>query len=250
MLFDNHRTTFRLLGREPILLSSAARRLAVLERTIQVDLPAAVREWYSLEGASELLTLEGDLYFQPWTIEENTKNLRQRLREQRPLWWVIGDYSSGVCFTAELAAGIDPVVHCLETDGSVIDSGDEWSERSFSAFAFTCCWHQRQEGTVSLFGTEPSFSPPHLDVLMESFDEGPHVLREDAPRERRNPFTDQRMVATRFQFFFFSPEGLVQLRSREDPRVSTTEVRWELFGTDKSALQALASRLKQCGVIS
>ena len=139
-------------------------------------------------------------------------------------------------------------MRCWETDGSPIDWANEWDDRPFSAFVFACCWHKLKDGAASLFGVE-RFGPPHLDMLMESFDEGPHVLREDAPCERRNPFTGHGMAMTRFRFFF-GPEGRVHLRSREDPRVSTTEVRWELFGTDELAVQALATRLKQRGILS
>ena len=111
-------------------------------------------------------------------------------------------------------------------------------------------WQPRAKIASAISGVEPSFDPPRLDMLLESFDVGPHVWRGDAPRERRNPITGQDgMSVTRFQFFFFGPEGLIHLRSRDDPRVSNTEVHWELTATDEPAVQALAFKLKRRGII-
>ncbi len=246
---EHHTTVFRLLRDEPIGSKRAVRELDSLELALGISLPASIREWYSLDGAVERLSMpEENMEFDPLGIAENAKALRRAPQSQ--YHWAVGVYPSGVCYAAPFPGDPDPIVRCWETDGSPIDHADEWCDRPFSAFVFACCWHRLKGDAVSLFGTEPSFDPPHLDMLMESFDEGPHVLRGDAPRERRNSFTGHGMVVTRFQFFFFGSEGLVHLRSREDPRVSTTEVRWELSGTDESTVQALASRLKQCGVIS
>jgi hypothetical protein len=251
MTLDHHHTTFRLLRREPVLSRPAVRRLAALERALRVELPVALREWYSLEGAVQLLDLNDDLlHFEPLTIEENAARLKKSLEKGWPLSWMIGRYSSGVCFSAAFPTGPDPVVRCVETDGSFLDDADEWCDRPFSAFVFGCCWHRLKEGAAAVSGVEPCFEPPHLDMLMESFDAGPHVLRGDAPRERSNPITGQGgMPVTRFQFFFFGREGMIHLWSREDPRVSTTEVRWEVSCADEPGVQALASGLRSRGII-
>ena len=50
-----HQATFDLLGREPTVDSAAVALLDERERVLGIRLPTVVREWYSLEGAVEIL---------------------------------------------------------------------------------------------------------------------------------------------------------------------------------------------------
>jgi hypothetical protein len=250
MALEYHRTAFRLLRCEPVVSKRAVRGMDSLERALGVRLPASIREWYALEGAVEWLSLpDYPMGFHPLGIAQNAKGLRRAA--PRPQYhWAVGEYPSGVCYLAPFPDDPDPLVRCWETDGSAVDDADEWCERPFSAFVFACCWHKLKDGATTISGVERSFDPPQLDMLMESFDAGPHVLRGDAPRERTHPITKRAWMPPRFQFFFFGPEGLIHLRSLDDPRLSTTEVGWELSDTDESAVQALAFKLKRRGIIT
>ncbi len=247
-----HRTTFRLLQCEPVVSKRAVRELGSLERALGVPLPASVREWYSFEGAVERLTLpEEEFGFDPFSISQNAKGLKRASARTQYHWTVAAFPATGVYFATSFPGDPDPIVHWRETDHSLVDHGSEFSERPFSAFVFACCWHNLQERSATISGVEPAFNPPLLDMLSELFDTGPHVMRGDAPQEMPHPFKPgERLALTRFQLFFFGPDGMIHLSSRENPTISTTEVRWALSATDEPAVQALAAQLKHRGIIS
>jgi hypothetical protein len=62
-----HAVTFRLLGRNPLLDHAALKRIKAAEQKSGRRLPAAVREWYSLRGASNPLRERRGDRFNPLT---------------------------------------------------------------------------------------------------------------------------------------------------------------------------------------
>jgi hypothetical protein len=224
------------------------RQLASLEKAIGTRLPESIREWYSLKDAEANLCLQDILlHFEPFGIDQNAKTLKQTTRSHYR--WIVGAYSSGVYFAVDIPGEPDAIVRMIETDGSYVDDADEWSNRPFSAFVFACCWHKLQQSRKSIAGVVPSFFPGMIDMLIDLFDEGPRVMRGDAAHEHRNPFTGEQMLITRFRFFFFGPSGMLHLRSQNDPTTSETEVKWQLSSPDEPTLKALASQLRNRGIL-
>ena len=248
MELDYHRATFKLLQCQPLLSKRAQKKMTALEKAIGFSLPESVVEWYSLEGAVEWLQLTDSLLsFDPFDIDQNAKILKKSNRSTTK--WVVGVYDSGVGYAIFLPSKSDPLVQCIETDGFLVDNGDEWSARSFSGFVFTCCWYNIASSKQSIAGTTKSFSPGSFDKLIELFDEGPRVMRGDVPPTFRNSFTGEQLVSNRFYFFFFCPSGMLHLVSADDPTSSETEVKWTLYSNEGHTLQNLASQLQSRGIL-
>ena len=55
-----HQRTFEFLGREPKISERQENALRALQRFLQVELPDAVIEWFSLEDATQLIRLNDD----------------------------------------------------------------------------------------------------------------------------------------------------------------------------------------------
>jgi hypothetical protein len=250
MELQYHRTAFELLQSEPVFSRKAGKQLDSVQKAIGFPLPQSIREWYSLEDAVERLQLLDEAYsFEPFGIAHNAKYLKKAAHREHHTW-VVGAYPSGVCFAASFPGEQDPLVRCIEPDGSYIDDADEWTNRTFSAFVFTCCWYNLLHSRKTVAGTAPNFSPAQLDMLIELFDEGPRVMRRDAAPTRSHPITRERGIPVyRFQFFFFSSSGMLRLLSQHDPTVSQVDVKWELSCPDEPTLLTLTSQLKARGVL-
>lgn len=59
MMSNYHATTFALLGRPPVVSVSSEQMVRLVERDLDIRLPASVREWYGYSGAVEILAAQG-----------------------------------------------------------------------------------------------------------------------------------------------------------------------------------------------
>src|SRR5262245_5468670 len=76
-----HQATFDLLGREPVFSDAARVLFEERERACGARFPAAVREWYSLDGAVDILRMAIRMFRSDWS------------RSGR--WWPIGMATGG-----------------------------------------------------------------------------------------------------------------------------------------------------------
>lgn len=258
MNLQYHQPTFRLLQCEPVFSKKALQKLDSLEKALGLPVPASIREWYSLENAIDLLSLD-DCYEDCYrcfsrsdliSLEDNVKGLK-KMAPRSSYGWTIVVWSSGVWYGTGCPDDPDPLVRLIETDGSYLDNADEWCNRPFSAFVFASVWNCLEETMPSDGGTDSTFHPAQIDMLIDRFEEGPRVMRGDAPAEQPNPFTKKEGLyrVRRFQFFFFCSEGMVRLHSFDDPTDGETEVEWTACSHDEATLDEFVSQMENQGVL-
>jgi hypothetical protein len=163
---------FRLLGRAPRLSAGSLRRIERWEAERGARLPAAVREWYALKGAGELMAecLPGN--------------------RQRPLAKFLASFAGpaagqgtedlpGVVFFEPWTANTGIVAYLRPdgTDDPPISLSLEEGEMLFSAFIADVAWEAVTLGRSHIFAAGNSaqdypaeFGPPQIDFLTEEFD--------------------------------------------------------------------------------
>lgn len=150
MMLRYHARTLELMGVKPSFSEANARMLAVREAAMGVRLPDSVREWYSLDGCTELMR----------TYSNNDRPVALGLLGQpADNWYGMGhrDFvaqaklhfmseNQSVCnWAVALDDGDDPPVF-VEVDS---ENHDEWQPctATFSEFLRCQAWDHPQDGT-------------------------------------------------------------------------------------------------------
>jgi hypothetical protein len=127
-----HAPTFRLLGVQPRVSSTAVSEVEVAERRLSFRLPASVREWYCNENAVELLARysNDDPPITPREFAVREWNGQQLIPFKNE--------NQGVCVWAFILDGsADPPVFV-----DVDSGGAQWEfmAPTFSGYVYSCVW--------------------------------------------------------------------------------------------------------------
>jgi hypothetical protein len=240
-----HAPVFTLLGREPNVDPEAVARIDEAERAAGSALPAAVREWFQLADAVDLLRQdrsEGEAI----TLDELLQTFGQLATYEGPPEFkrvrvLISSHSfkqKYVEWAVQLAGDDPPVVR-----GEELHFSDEmrWETPAFAGrftdFVFYWLWTYRTAGLARdaeaawLRASADVLVPPDLDFLVATFHEGPRLTWSDGAVE----------------YCFFNAEGRVGLVAESNsPEVPAD---WRLFADTPAGLEALARRVWGCGTL-
>ena len=193
-----HSKTISLLGL-PIRTSPVARQtLDDLAKTVNQPLPAAVREWYELEDAVELIGRFSNCDH-PVPIDALKRSLLEVRKEGLPdprqnTFLVFKSENQGVCTWAVLLDGsADPPVF-LDFD-SAFNSPVKCAD-AFSQYLYSCVWDYSQvlaANSLLLQAQNSALSDEALESLCQSFDQ--ECVTFGWPGERQFRFSrgDQRI---------------------------------------------------------
>jgi hypothetical protein len=224
--------TFDLLKREPEVDPAAVAMLEARERTLSIRFPVAVREWYSLEGAVEILaTYSNDDRPTPLAMLAAPEASGGGLADG--LVWVM-DENQGVCHWAVLLDGVaDPAVFVLEHRGGEADW--RFAAASLSTFIYSTVWDRsRIHPAYTVSAWRQSSCAPHRQRLRTAFVEQPRTYGWPSP-------------AT---FRFSSVDETQHIRVHALQEItSNTRADWYLAGNTPHALKHLIETMWQWGVV-
>lgn len=221
------------LSRQPLILSPAAQHaLSEREAACGFALPASVREWYSLEGAVDILAHHSN--------DDHAIPL-ERLGASAPLSHDPGPSATkrlavmtenqGVCsWAVSLDGSDDPPVLVGMDDGTA--EGDEspvvWRSFAarFSTFVYTLVWDWPTGNICSVWGIDDPLAPDVLAYLRATFAEGPNTRHWPADVTYRFGTPDARIIIW-------------------DKRARQAD--WTLIGSSPDALATLLRRVWRCG---
>jgi hypothetical protein len=210
-----HARAWRLLGREPALSADAVRAIEECEARCGVRLPAAVREWYSLVGAVEVLA-EHEAACGPASLDELLTAFAAAARGGRratpPARFVFyGPWRQNTGYEAELdLTGPDDPPVFVHPDTPV---------EPFSGHVLGLAWWKRTFDCSHLF-VRAEFGPPDLDYLAEHFEELPRLVAPDGSHTLR----------------FFGWRGRVEVVSQGDPSSAVCAASFTLAADDEERL--------------
>ncbi len=187
-----HKRTLEVLDRPPVFSPEAIEKIATFQSATGIQLPAAVSEWYSLEGTDVLLnnnryqstcmSLDELLPI----VEQQTKSLAK----PRILDWYIDPVWDKVDLI--LDGNDDPGI-----ESTLVRNIKGWR---FSKFLleqiWVLTWH-RPFYLIELNRLIGRFGPAHLDFLLDAFIE----LDRSGPSTGRDPKTGEPGTFTRFRLF-------------------------------------------------
>lgn len=229
-----HRPTFDYLNRPPQVSSLAVQALDEFERALQLELPASVREWFSLQHAETLLIGNQDqvlpLQDIAWEqIEPFKPNPNAYENSEHKLWvWRVLRHlkramlvlileNQGVCeWAVDVSSGDDPPVWIRKNE-----PGATWEACAdrFSTFVYTRVWDQRAPyGLVAI-------APPVDDAVLE------HLRQDFHPEPSTHSFIDS-------QSYRFS-----QGRKRLHLMRFTNQTDWRLHANDPQTLLELGRQV-------
>jgi hypothetical protein len=230
-----HQRTFELLRRPPVTSPATIRALSVVEERCGGPLPAAVREWYELDGAVELLgEYSNDDRPVPLAdlgtdFVDSRRNSVSTVAES--LLAMLHE-CQGVCaWAVRLDSGDDPPVLVRFGNG---DPRWQLHADTFSTFVYTRIWDflswplpiQRQCGLEAQDG---ALSPQDLAFLRAHFAEGPRTYIWPARTSYRFSRGDQRVLIW------------------DDEE---TQADWWLWADTEESLRALAERVWKLGSLA
>lgn len=241
-----HAQTLRLLGITPKVSAKAVKAIEACEAKCGVKLPAAVREWYSLEGVRESLA-DPDGACGPTSVEQVLAQFERAVSPPRrePHHWIelFGPWEVNTGYQAglQLDGSEDPPV--LEDNADV--------PRRFIGFIMSTAWWRvtaagqptnAYHGWTGILGV---CGPPHLDFMLENFEllpveiEPEFQVRNFRGRAARDPFELRR-------FRFFRDGGRVEIETKGDPSLQLCPARYMLAADTEPALDALDAFVWPC----
>ncbi len=165
-----HLDTFRLLGIEPQVSSTAVCEVEHAERRLGFRLPLSVREWYCNEGAIDLLAKYSN---QDWPISPSEFAVKEwQTHRLLPFKYE----NQGVCTWAIVLDGLDDPPVYVDVDSN----GTQWDLQAptFSADVYAHVWDHvfvfEQPGLV-LAQNKP-LSSEAIDELRRIFSEQPRTF--------------------------------------------------------------------------
>jgi hypothetical protein len=207
-----HQATFDLLGEEPVVSSTALKDIEAWEQRYRTKLPAAVREWYSLEAGTQLCRVG----------QGNSMSLQGRFGDSAKAYPTTGPpkrlsiyFGSPYSGDLVLDGPEDPPITHYSTQKIV------WE--SFSQFVLECLWGRlTSQGVLTVLFTqaEPSFGPAPLDFLTEHF--------QEVPRKGS--------LHGGCKFRFYRSEVRVAVTAVGDPTCSECRAAWKVAATSEAAL--------------
>lgn len=210
-----HQATFDLIREKPIFSPKASEVLDRLEQNRGIILPAAVREWYSLEGAVEILNRFPSCG-NARKVEElgaintywsNKKQYEVDLLQQGLLW--IMRELQGICsWSIQLDGSDNPPV--LVSFNDTFADWDLYIE-TFSSFTYICAWDKLLVGEDQLFGWKrDSLLPSERTFFQKHFQEGPRSYNFPEEITYRYYSGSQRILIHNGKdqsgFYFYAPD--------------------------------------------
>ncbi len=222
-----HQATFDLLDEEPILSVAALQEIEKCERRCGAPLPASLREWYSLEGAEEKLTLyEGQ--WAPTSLKQLLKAWRKRPLRGICVYW--RERSNSVLLQPD--GSQDPPMYDYNWEKP------QW--RPFSEFVWeTVLDRLTNTRTYSVWQSQQagSFGPAQLDFLRERFREAP----DERPRQGRDPRTLEDFIWWLYRFY--SRTVSLQVTAEADAARMECSAWWDISADTAAELYEVLKRV-------
>jgi hypothetical protein len=263
-----HQATFDMLGEQPIVSDAAVAMILKWENRTKRKLPAAIKEWYSLEGAEAKFTVPG-AGFAPVSLQSLLKTAEQSKdrtggMQNVPVGCSEGDYET--VDVALLDGQADPwIVNC---GAATTDQG------RFSAFTFRWMWNVRMDGHPAqedpggkIETDKDTCAPGNVDFLLERFQTGLQEIFQ--ARGIPNPFRPVQSIDVytrkdrvlplegapsplpeRHDYYFFRPGMRIFLSCNGDPATGTRPARWALDADSPEQLEELTRLVWECGTLS
>ena len=223
-----HSQTLKLLNVDPVISDSALTKLDAVEARIGRELPASIREWYALNGASELLHQYSN---NDWPLEVNDFGQPQKVTLNgaphdllaRDL--VVFRYENqGVCVWAFGIDGSDDPPVYVDVDSQF----KSWIKcaPTFSEHLYAWMWDYAKVFTKELLvqaQNEP-LSETALDILRGNLDTGPVTYGWPGHTQYRFSKGDQRLLIW----------------------ASANQADWWLTADREESLQALIESVRSC----
>jgi len=241
-----HQPTFDLIGRAPIFSSAARRVLDAREQELGFALPASVQEWYSLDGAVDILHAYSN-DDRPFDVSE----LGQWDSDQRGEWTTTPYYDPHLVPFLDENQGVYRLAFKL--DGSddppvfwLFDK-DMWTLHAdhFSRWVYLWVWdhtahfrrhrpryerHKPPRERYWLFALEPTISAADLEFLRIQLEELPRAYpSSDKHRFQRE---DQHLTIWRSEHLY---KG---------------EISWDLQADTPESLEELVHTVWRCGTLT
>jgi hypothetical protein len=171
-----HQKAYDLLTQEPVISSRALELLARIEQQCGIVLPQSVREWYSFEGAVQILATHSNRDHPTpldrlGKIEQIRHNADSRDSATGSHLLIMTE-NQGVCrWAIELDGSDDPPVVVKMDSASEVP----WQPcaDTFSTFVYTQVWDWQRLGGPILCAQDRPLTQDVLCVLRQRFAEGP-----------------------------------------------------------------------------
>jgi hypothetical protein len=261
-----HQATFALLDMQPRVAPEALEQLAQVEERLSQPLPAAVREWYSLQDAVALLARYSNDDHPLEIPKLGTYDLsryrysRDRLLAEGILVFLIENQS--VCYWAIWLDGSDDPPVIVSTGGSLEIQWDIHAER-FSTFVYTRVWDFATwfAECCLLVAIDQPLDLGDLAMLRSRFWEGPqtyewpatitHRFSRDNNNQRILIWSDESRQAD-WALWASSEQGLLDLAQdvwrcgtlaeKLEPWITVSyEAGHEVYGPDECSKRVLAA---------
>ena len=174
-----HSSTFRLLGVEPSTSDAAVRDIEDAGRRVGLRLPESLREWYSNEGAIEILARYSN---QDWPISPRDFAVTEW---QGDKLLPFKNENQGVCVWAVVLDGSDDPPVYVDVDSH----GTQWNEQAptFSAYIYSCVWDYTQviDQPASVRAQNGPLSSEAGSMLRDLFAEQPPTFGWPGSSQRR-----------------------------------------------------------------
>jgi hypothetical protein len=260
-----HQATFLLLDEKPIISARAVKEIDRWEKRSGLKLPAALKEWYSLEGAEEWLQR-----IQKRFVAVPLRSLFKGLENPwgppgGPLLLRIGQLDFVAYFTRIVRSADPPVL-------MVWDSMDIDQDR-FSIFVFRAIWGglngadfiKNEEGG-NLSSPKDTCGPMEFDFLQEHYYLGLHEVFEH--HQGVNPFTkklidvyrlrkkrgkrssEETSGPDRHDYHFFLPGKRIMVRCFGDPTTGERPASWTIGADSSEKLRDVTQHIWLCGQLS
>ncbi len=257
-----HQATFDMLGREPILSEQAIAEIEKWERRTKRKLPGAIKEWYSLQFAQELVTFSHE-FRELRSCSVILKDIEEQDRKPDKARMVAFAYEVDAALCVRLDGPANPPVLSRWDDSEEVAKGRLFSsvQRLFSEVLFQWLWSHSGGADPCLSGyggeleaSEVPFGPGELDFILERFTLGLREFHEIV--ECPNPFRPEEMMrmwvrsesgkklvlkpgatATgdrRYDYYFYAPGVRLLVQIRGDEPVRTEQIAMIQISADSS----------------
>lgn len=226
-----HQATLDLLDEKPVTSSSSLEALHRLEQARGLILPNAVKEWYALEQAPDILSS-----YPPVGTVHSAEQLgaigrywSDRLYQtidmlQQGLLLIMTEEQS-TCFWAIQLNGEDDPPVVVSFEGVKPSATWHLCAETFSRFVYTCVWDSLVINPEDqMFGCKEVFLPAELDFLRERFQEGPRTYAFPGAVNYR----------------FFSDEKRMLIQEAED------QTSWYFAAASDEALKQVVEQVLEC----
>ncbi|MCA9638008.1 MAG: SMI1/KNR4 family protein [Myxococcales bacterium] len=194
-----HGATFDLVGQRPLLAPALAAEIERVEARLGWQLPASVREWYSIVGIDEFREEFSTPNFQVALARLGVDDDDDELLAERPELVRFMDENQGVgAWAFDRASGADPRVFAQSDGGEPWDdSGLRFAEFQFEHTVeyltyFDWTFQRRLEGPRPLI--ERALAVLDADLRRISFPESPVLVRMLAPTGSAADYLDLRPI--------------------------------------------------------